>query len=80
MTIDEAIEKLDFQSGMVGAILNFPGGYSENQAFKKSDLQRLANGTRIKNPQDGKPYLAGNCTIQKNRRIVKIKMVKAWMT
>lgn len=78
VSADKLLERLDFKDGMVGAILIFPGGYTENKAFTKDDIQKLADRCALKGP-DGKKYRAGNCSIQKSRRIVKIKMVEAWI-
>ncbi len=78
VSADELLERLDFKDGMVGVILLFPGGYTENKAFTRDDFQKLADRCALKGP-DGRAYRAGNCSIQKGRRIVKIKMVAAWI-
>ena len=78
MSIDEAIERLNLENGMVGAILVFPNKYTVKQSFTEAELQRLADGDALKNPQDGQAYRAGNCSIQKNGYL-KIKMARTWI-
>lgn len=78
MSIDEAIERINFASGRVGAILVFPDKGTENKSLTKADLQRLADGDLLKRHKDGKGYRAGTCSLQKNGYL-KIKMEHPWL-